>query len=346
MSSSVNLSDDGNGGGEDSNSGAAAEPNKFSCEICKRTVVLEQSDSSPEPSCPHCRNNQGSLNEQEPEEEVQESSSSSSSTAIINPLSPGIFDAAFRHFRSTDPSPDPFNPFLFLQRYLRRLYGDGVRVIDAEIVIEDDGQGLETPLGQLHYQHFLQLIQQISVEEEDDLPRPTPASKSAVEELPAIAASEELSNVCVVCIEEFVKGEELRELPCKHIYHKDCILTWLKQRNTCPECRYELAKEDDESNVELYIVNSVDFTMWLDISLPQEEDDHHDLAPENENPNGSCSPLGLHEGTFTSVLINGSNLACSFNPVVLAAQKALRATKELPDENLITYPKSQKKRPT
>ncbi|PON91220.1 E3 ubiquitin-protein ligase RING [Trema orientale] len=253
MSPAVNLSDDGNGGGEDSNSGAAAEPNKLSCEICKRTVVLGQSDSSPEPSCAHCRNNQGSLKEQEPEA-VQESSSSSS-TAIINPLSPGILDAAFRHFRSTDPSPDRFNPFLFLQRYLRRLYGDGVRVIDAEIVIEDDGQGLETPLGQLHYQHFLQLIQQISVEEDYDLPRPTPASKSAVEELPAIAASEELSNVCV-------------------------------RRNTCPECRYELAKEDDESNVELYIVNSVGFSMWLDIRFPQEEDDHHDLAPENENPIG------------------------------------------------------------
>ncbi|KAL6131493.1 hypothetical protein ACLB2K_069868 [Fragaria x ananassa] len=70
-----------------------------------------------------------------------------------------------------------------------------------------------------------------------------PAAKSAVESLPTIELMD--SHVadeshCAVCKEAFELGNEAREMPCKHIYHSDCILPWLAQRNSCPVCRFEL----------------------------------------------------------------------------------------------------------
>ena len=79
-----------------------------------------------------------------------------------------------------------------------------------------------------------------------------PASKTAIENLRTITVSEEVLNSksdenCVVCLEEFMIGEELKELPCNHMYHKDCILTWLGHRNTCPLCKGELARDTQEA---------------------------------------------------------------------------------------------------
>lgn len=33
---------------------------------------------------------------------------------------------------------------------------------------------------------------------------------------------------CAVCQEKFSLDEEVRQLPCKHYYHFDCIEPWLK----------------------------------------------------------------------------------------------------------------------
>ncbi|KAH7839618.1 hypothetical protein Vadar_006346 [Vaccinium darrowii] len=42
---------------------------------------------------------------------------------------------------------------------------------------------------------------------------------------------------CIICLEEFVEGVRLILLPCKHIYHPDCLRTWMiSRRPHCPNC--------------------------------------------------------------------------------------------------------------
>ncbi|XP_010270525.1 PREDICTED: RING-H2 finger protein ATL80 [Nelumbo nucifera] len=43
---------------------------------------------------------------------------------------------------------------------------------------------------------------------------------------------------CVICLTEFVEGDEIRVLPqCGHAFHVGCIDTWLGSHSSCPSCR-------------------------------------------------------------------------------------------------------------
>ncbi|ETE71533.1 E3 ubiquitin-protein ligase RNF12, partial [Ophiophagus hannah] len=48
---------------------------------------------------------------------------------------------------------------------------------------------------------------------------------------------DEISKTCSVCINEYVVGNKLRQLPCMHEFHFHCIDRWLFENSTCPICR-------------------------------------------------------------------------------------------------------------
>lgn len=55
-----------------------------------------------------------------------------------------------------------------------------------------------------------------------------------------VDGDESCCDSCVVCLERFSARVGLTRLPCKHIFHEQCIFDWLKKSTSCPLCRYEV----------------------------------------------------------------------------------------------------------
>ncbi|ESN98548.1 hypothetical protein HELRODRAFT_192978 [Helobdella robusta] len=69
---------------------------------------------------------------------------------------------------------------------------------------------------------------------------PPPATKDQIDALPDVVINQsqfDRNLQCNVCMEDFAIGDSAKELPCKHLFHKSCIVTWLELHCTCPICR-------------------------------------------------------------------------------------------------------------
>ncbi|GMH30308.1 hypothetical protein Nepgr_032151 [Nepenthes gracilis] len=83
-----------------------------------------------------------------------------------------------------------------------------------------------------------------------DLPPPPPPppqrgglEPTVIQTLPIILQqSSATSGVdemeCCICLVVFKDGDKVKELPsCHHLYHSDCVDTWLINHSNCPLCR-------------------------------------------------------------------------------------------------------------
>ena len=57
-------------------------------------------------------------------------------------------------------------------------------------------------------------------------------------------------NTCSICLETDTK--ETHTTNCGHVFHKSCISTWLKEKNSCPMCRKE--------QIIMYMIHSINRT--------------------------------------------------------------------------------------
>ena len=46
------------------------------------------------------------------------------------------------------------------------------------------------------------------------------------------------TSECAICQYVFQKRRDIRNLPCGHLYHRNCIEKWFLEKDSCPSCRY------------------------------------------------------------------------------------------------------------
>ena len=95
-------------------------------------------------------------------------------------------------------------------------------------------------------------------------------SEKGQEQLKTVKYQKDLfdQDSCCIMFTDFEEGQDVIQLPCKHIFDPDGIKTWLKEESAkCPICRYELdfkeVKEyesDDEEDIPLLETDSDDET--------------------------------------------------------------------------------------
>uniref|UniRef100_A0A0E0LA48 RING-type E3 ubiquitin transferase n=1 Tax=Oryza punctata TaxID=4537 RepID=A0A0E0LA48_ORYPU len=65
----------------------------------------------------------------------------------------------------------------------------------------------------------------------------------------AHGGASETTLVCAVCLEQLRHGELCSEVPaCRHVFHMDCVGSWMKKSDSCPLCRVKIVPGHDGSN--------------------------------------------------------------------------------------------------
>ncbi|KAG2388785.1 hypothetical protein C9374_000224 [Naegleria lovaniensis] len=72
-----------------------------------------------------------------------------------------------------------------------------------------------------------------------------PATETTISSLKTRKATAADCKDCAVCQDQIKEEEDVTELPCGHIYHKDCVVPWLQRHANCPICRSEIGSNGE-----------------------------------------------------------------------------------------------------
>ena len=84
--------------------------------------------------------------------------------------------------------------------------------------------------------------QDLVYQEDISLPKGIPLSKNKINKIKTIKINEinikEYNKInCSICMEQFKIKDKIMKLNCDHIFHDICLIKWLNNDNTCPNCR-------------------------------------------------------------------------------------------------------------
>lgn len=71
--------------------------------------------------------------------------------------------------------------------------------------------------------------------------------------LPGGEQNQDAGESCAICLSEYEDGEELRLLPCKHVFRRECIDAWITRQGvsaSCPLCKQLIIPSFDAAQQE------------------------------------------------------------------------------------------------
>jgi autocrine motility factor receptor len=86
-----------------------------------------------------------------------------------------------------------------------------------------------------------------------------------------------LEEICSICWEKF---EKARCLPCGHLFHQNCLRSWLEQDTTCPICRLSLQEDNTQQIPPAPVPPAAapNFLLWPSLTLARLATNVHGLA--------------------------------------------------------------------
>jgi hypothetical protein len=94
---------------------------------------------------------------------------------------------------------------------------------------------------------------------------------------------------CSVCTNGFQGGDNLRLLPCGHVFHVECTSLWLSEHASCPHCKapFKFARDFKLKALENQVQRSSDESIALSGSI-------YDDTQPMPNPNSSDNAVEIH----------------------------------------------------
>ena len=127
----------------------------------------------------------------------------------------------------------------------------------CKIYLDSRDSGLEPLLREdgSRYRSRQELIESILhhlQQMENELGAQVPLGRDGIEKFPKreyAGNGEERDTTCCICVDDFKPGQEVRELPCQHLFHPSCIDEWLSEHSSvCPLCKMDLRGRAGDNN--------------------------------------------------------------------------------------------------